>query len=87
MGPKYEKLDRLILQAIKTGKLLRKGDTSVSREARVITQYTPWSFGPPPSSVANDAWNLVSQRLQSLRKRGLIVYAKGSGWQIAGGTP
>lgn len=68
-GVDYTALDQSIIAAIKGG---------CSESARIVkvVDAVVKPFGE------FSVWRIVGQRLQSLRKRGLIAYTPGGGWAI-----
>ena len=80
----YEKLDYLIVEAIKNGasKFEAINAGAVKDEAtrlhHAVRHVRPHDATPP--------FRFVDVRLQALRKRGLIVHVKGWGWRANGGA-
>ena len=68
----YEKLDFLIVEAIKSG---LDSFTTIFNNRNVLKEAHCIS-----SANGRDTDRIVDGRLQSLRKRGLIEHAKGLGW-------
>ena len=69
----YDKLDGLIVDAIKSGNSSFSDimKTAVWDEALRISGF-----------LGRDTDRIVDGRLQALRKRGLIVHVKGCGWRM-----
>lgn len=76
----YEKLDHLIVEAIKGGaskfEAIHAG--AVKDEAERLHSEDRKVRGPS----AKPLFRIIDSRLQALRKRGLIEHAKGRGWII-----
>lgn len=68
----YEKLDHLIVEAIKGG---LNSFTPIFNSRNILKEAHRIS-----NANSRDTDRIVDSRLQALRKRGLIEHAKGRGW-------
>lgn len=76
----YEKIDHLIVEAIKSGSstLLWIFQGAVRAEADRMHE----EDRKVKKDMAKPPFRFVDSRLQALRKRGLIVHVKGWGWRV-----
>lgn len=70
----YDKLDSLIVEAIKAGS---DSFILIFNRKRVIDEVKRIS-----SATGRNTERIVDGRLQALRKRGVIVYFTGWGWRV-----
>ena len=70
----YEKIDVLIVDAIKGG---CRSFSSIFSGRSLFDEAMRLSH-----AIGRDAQRIVDGRLQALRKRGLIVYVTGWGWRV-----
>ena len=70
----YDKLDALIVDAIKGG---CHSFSAIFNSRKVFDEVMRVSF-----DVGRDTHLIVDCRLQVLRRRGLIVYVTGWGWRV-----
>ena len=70
----YEKLDALIVDAIKGG---CHSFSAIFKSRGVFDEVMRVFF-----DVGRDTHRIVDGRLQALRRRGLIVYVTGWGWRV-----
>lgn len=76
----YEKLDFLIFEAVKAG--ASKFDAIFSGAVKAEADRMKDEGIQPCGYNGKPAFRYVDTRLQALRKRGLIVHAKGRGWSV-----
>ena len=70
----YDKLDSLIVDAIKGG---CHSFSSIFSGRSLFDEAMRLSH-----AIGRDAQRIVDRRLQALRKRGVIVYFSGWGWRV-----